>query len=796
MKSTKWRILASAAPMFLATAAGAQTSDPATTTATTAEATDDSPTTGLGDIIVTAQRRSENIQNVPISITAADADALATARVENISNIQAISPSISFRVTNIASSSANVIIRGLGTTGNSRSFEGSVGVFIDGVYRSRAASALQNFLDIDNLQVLRGPQGTLFGKNTTAGALLLTSTLPSPDRIEGLVDIGYSNFNTVLTRGAVSVPLTDTLSFRIAGLASTRDGYFRDATTGRPLNNDASQAVKAQLRFEPSDRFSIRLIGDYALSQGNCCYATANYVDGPTQPLVDALTRANGRAVPSRRLSDYSASLNATNRQRIQDYGGTALVNIGVGEGEIRSVTALRKFTVGQRDADADFSGADILNLDEDFSSRFFSQELTYNGKIEALNADVVLGGFFSDEKLEMGRDLSWGAQAQPYWNTLLAARGVPAGTAAAVQGRVANEIMGGRAKSYAAFGHVDFAIGTKFNVIAGLRYSIEEKEGAFRYAFYDPRPNAIFKLLGVSPGPAYDASTTDKALSGTFGLQYRPVDDVMLYATYNRGFKAGGVNIDSNGAGTLLNNPAEFNALPAAVRGLVLAFNPGATLQQPLSPVYEPETVNAVEVGAKIEYLDRRARSNIALFYYDISNVQIAQFVGLQFTVLNADSAEDYGVEFENLFQLTDAITIGLDGTWLPRARYAQDGGIDPVLSGSRFRFAPKFQGNATVNLDQPITDEMNLTARVQYQYSGPQLINTASLTERRAVGLLNANLGVKLKSGLSVEGWAQNLTNEAYASQSFNTPLQTGDQNAYLAPPRTYGIRLRGQF
>ena len=117
-------------------------------------------------------------------------------------------------------------------------------------------------------------------------------------------------------------------------------------------------------------------------------------------------------------------------------------------------------------------------------------------------------------------------------------------------------------------------------------------------------------------------------------------------------------------------------------------------------------------------------------------------------------------------------------------------------MLSGSRFRFAPKFQGNATLNLDQPITDDVNLTARVQYQYSGRQLISTASRTERGVVNLINANLGVKLRSGLSVEGFVQNLTDEAYPTQTFNTPLQTGDENAYLAPPRTYGVRLRASF
>ncbi|MBY0302103.1 MULTISPECIES: TonB-dependent receptor [Sphingomonas] len=791
MSLNKWRILASAAPFVLAVPAHAQAPAPEAPAPAAQQASG-----GLEDIVVTAQRRAENIQDVPIAITAADADTLATARVENVSNIQAISPSISFRATNISTSSANVIIRGLGTTGNSRSFEGSVGVFIDGVYRSRAASALQNFLDIDNLQVLRGPQGTLFGKNTTAGALLLTSTKPSLDRTEGLVDLSYANYETVLARAAVSVPLSDTLSVRIAGLAGKRDGFYKDSTTGRSLNNDSSQAVKGQLLFEPSADLTIRLIGDYAHSSGDCCYATSDYINGPTQPLIDALTVANGRRVPSRRLEDFQASLSAPSLQSIEDYGGTALVNIGVGNGEIRSVTALRRFTLQQTDADADFSGADVLNLDEGFRSKFFSQELTYNGKIEALNADLVVGGFFSDERLTMSRNLYWGTQAQTYWNVVLGGAGLPAGTVSAVNGRVATELMGGRSKSYAGFAHLDARLNDRFSVIGGIRYSIEEKQGAFRYGFYDPRPNAVFRVLGISPGPGYDRSTTDKAFSGTVGLQYRPVNDVMLYATYNRGFKAGGVNIDANGAGTLLNNPTEFAALPAAVQGLILAVNPGSTVTAPLNPVYKPETVNAYEIGGKFEYLDRRARTNISFFYYDISNVQVAQFVGLRFTVLNARSATDYGVEIENLFQLTPALTLGLDGTWLPHAQYGDDPTIDPVLSGSRFRFAPKFQGNATINLDQPLNDEINLTGRVQYQYSGSQLINTASLAQRGAVHVINANLGLKLRSGLTVEAFGQNLTNEIYPTQAFNTPLQTGDQNAYLAPPRTYGLRVRASF
>jgi outer membrane receptor protein involved in Fe transport len=733
---------------------------------------------GLDDIIVTAQRRSQDLRDVPISITAANAETLANARVDNVSNIQAISPSVTFRVTNIATSSANLIIRGLGTTGNSRSFEGSVGVFIDGVYRTRAAAALNNFLDIDNLQVLRGPQGTLFGKNTTAGALLLSSAAPKIGEFAGLFDLTFGNYDTAIVRGAASLPVNDKIAVRIAAMASMQDGFYTDSTTGRSLNNNFSYATKGQILFEPSDAVSIRLIGDYSKSEGDCCYATSDYINGPTQPLIDALTVANGRKVPSRNLKDFEATLSTNGDQEIEDYGGTLLLDIGIGDDTLKSVTALRRFNVKQEDMDADFSGADILEINETFSSKFFSQELTYNGRISSLNTDYVLGLFFSDEKLSMTRDLPWGKQAQVYWDTLLAAQSIPPGTVKASAGLVASEAMEGSAKSYAGFAHANTDLGGGFSLLAGLRYSVEKKTGSFAYTYYDPAPNAVFKVLGVSPGPAYDDERTDKALSGTFGAQYRPNDDIMLYATYNRGFKAGGVNMDANGAGTIRNNPA---------------FVPGAV---PLDPTYKPETVNAFEVGAKTEYLGGRARTNISLFYYDITNIQVAQFVGLRFTVLNGKSAKDYGVEIENTFKLNDALILNLDGTWIPEAKINEDPSIDPVLSDTRFRFAPKFQGNATISLDTPLSDNIDLVGRAQYQYSGPQYISTASLARRDSVGLVNGNIGVRVSSAFTAEIWAQNLLNKTYASQLFATPLQTGDQNAYLAPPRTFGLRLRANF
>jgi len=692
-----------------------------------------------------------------------------------------------------------VIIRGLGTTGNSRSFEGSVGVFIDGVYRTRAAAALQNFLDIDGLQVLRGPQGTLFGKNTTAGALLLNSAAPSTKEVSGVVEATYGNYESLLVRGAINAPLSDTVALRVAGLASSRNGFYTDVNTGEDLNGDKTKALKAQLMYDSGTGVSVRLIGDYSFGEGNCCYATSAFTDGPTQPLIDALTRAAGRKVPSADTAKWEQGLNGNGNQTIEDYGATLLIDADVGGGTIKSVTAYRQFNLDQKDMDPDFSGADIFRYYETFHSRFISQELTYNTKIEALNAEAVFGGFFSDEKLSMDRVMPWGPQAQPFWDAAFAPAGLAPGTASAPAGPWIDEDMRGKARSYAGFAHLDFGVNDKLNVIAGLRYSVEKKQGAFKY---DRRPQVPtlsqllagsgvdpFMLLGVAPGPDYDRSITNKAVSGTFGVQYRPVDDVMVYATYNRGYKAGGVNIDANAAGIVINNAPVHNALKALGIATGDAKAPG-------DPSYRPETINAFELGAKIQYLDRRARTNIAFFYYDVSDMQIAQFVGLQFTVLNAKSATDYGVEIENLFQLNDALTLAVDGTWVPHAEYGEDPSIG-LLSGQRFRFAPKLSANASLSLDTPLNDTVNVVGRVQYQYTSSQMINAAGSEMRGPLSLVNANLGFKLPGrNLLIEGWVQNLFDETYFGQAFPTPLQTGDLNGYPGSPRTYGVRVRLGF
>ena len=238
---------------------------------------------GLDEIIVTARRANENLQDVPVAITAMTGIELSERRVVTGADINLVTPSVTFKSTASPQGSSNIQIRGIGTAGVNRSFEGSVGVFVDGVYRSRAGQVLANFLDVESLQVLRGPQGTLFGKNTSAGALLVTSRKPEVGDRDGTYELSIGSLGLRSLRAAASAAAGPG-DFRLAGLYSETDGGIYSPAADRRLNNHKTWALKGQVAFETTGGTSIRFIADYSQDKGDCCYASVDAINGPTTP--------------------------------------------------------------------------------------------------------------------------------------------------------------------------------------------------------------------------------------------------------------------------------------------------------------------------------------------------------------------------------------------------------------------------------------------------------------------------------------------------------------------------------
>lgn len=773
----------------------------------------------IEEVFVTAQRRSESMQDVPVAVTAASSEDLALAQVDSIGNIQAISPSIKFDVTNSPANSANIFIRGIGTVGNNRSFEGAVGVFIDGVYRTRAGQAMQNWLDIDSLQVLRGPQGTLFGKNTSAGALIINSISPSLEQAEGSVELTAGNYDKTLIRAAYNQPLNDALALRVAGLWAERDGYIKDPNGGH-YNDSAPRALKLQWLFEPSEALRVRFLTDWSEESVNCCYGQVNVVDGPMQGYIDQLTVQRGLKNPSKRFDDYEQVLSNDTAQDVEDKGMQLNVDTFFGDYTFSSVTAFRDWRIEQQGMDADFSGANILGINESLSTKVFSQEFTFSGEFHDIGpiqrANFVLGVYYADEEIYADHQLVWGDQATEYLSiyapaglgvpvelmlaaadltTLLQGFGIPTDVLPLAQEGLISDInMYGDGQSYAAFMHWNLDITDRLGITAGVRYSLDEKSGGMRRRFFTSNPLEPFRLLGAQPGPEYDQDYDDAAVSGQIALQYQLGDNSMVYASYSRGYKSGGVNLDNQAAGSVGDNPEEDSC---SVNGDC----------EPNDPRYRSEYIDGYELGVKADYLDGRARSNLALFYNEISDLQVANFDGLAFSILNAPEAEAYGAEIENTFVLSEALTLELAATWLPEARFGESESLSAEalgtvsLSGREFAQAPEFTANLALSVDQPISSDLSLRGRVAAYYSGEQYTNPANNQQRDAQTEYAATVSLSSASkGVSVSLWCQNCSDERYVTQHFNTPLQNigedYDFNGYVSAPRTYGVTLRGEF
>ncbi|WP_373078439.1 TonB-dependent receptor [Zhongshania sp.] len=764
----------------------------------------------LEEVVVTAQRRSESMQDVPVAVTAATAEDMAYAQVDSIGNISAISPSIKFDVTNSPANSANIFIRGIGTVGNNRSFEGAVGVFFDGVYRTRAGQAMQNWLDIESLQILRGPQGTLFGKNTSAGALIINSKAPSLDANEGDIELTLGNYGKQLARGGFNTPLTDKAALRVAGLWGKKDGFIEDPNGG-DYNDAAPRALKVQLLFEATENLRMRLIADWSEEESNCCYGQMDDVDGGMQAYIDELTRRNGKATPSAKFEDYQQVISEEPAQRVEDQGVVLNTQWFINDAAtIGSVTAYRSWNIAQSGMDADFSGASILGINETLSTDIFSQEFTLSGEFSdigpLLRASYVLGAYYADETIEADHQLYWGEQAQAYLNVYVPSTeaGAPnemtwtiyelLNVLDAPAGLISDIHMGGTGESYAAFMHLSLDITDQLSLTAGVRYSQDEKTGFMYRRFFRDSALEPFRVLGAQPGPEYSESYTDSAVSGQIALQYQFNDDTMSYISFSRGYKSGGVNLDNQAAGKVGDNADE----PTSA-----AFGD----QEPNDPRYASEFVDGYELGLKTDYFDGRARSNFAAFYNELTDLQVATFDGLAFGILNSPDAEVYGLEIENKFVLNDTFTLGFDMTWLPEARFGESEALDiaslGILSGREFAQAPEIVGNLSLTMDQPISDTLSLRGRIGGSYSGEQYTNPANNEKRDAQIEYSATLGLASnRSGIAVNIWCQNCSDERYVTQHFNTPLQGGisgspdDHNAYVAAPRTYGVTLRGEF
>ncbi len=777
----------------LTPSAFAQSAD-ATTAADAPAASED----GLPDVIVTARRRTENAQKVPAALSVVGGDLIDQSYTVNTQGLTTLIPTLNYSSANPRNTAFT--IRGLGSSVVAVSqandgLEPGVGFYIDQVYHARPATAAFDFADIAQVEELRGPQGTLFGKNTTAGALNITTRAPTFTQ-EGFAELSYGTRNFMQAKGWVSGPITDSIAYRISGVSTRRDGVIDNIRTGRDTNTLGTQAVRGQLLFKPDDTIQMRVIADFTNFQAYCCgqvylrtgtsLRAANRQFGGPTGLAAQFGYTPASTNPYDRVTDIDGPLGVDTNEG----GVSAITDWNLGFATLTSVSAWR-FWNWDAENDRDYTGLPV-QLSQHIPSRQdqYSQEL----RLASNGTGPIswVAGLYGFRQKLVGRPISIYGPA--------AARYLIGTTTGAANTPVPSNLLDGygqdgrtdfRSLSYAAFGEVNWRIVPTVTATVGLRYTQEDKDGYYTTTVsggpVTTSPALINARLGVLRSQSYEAHDSDGSLSGRGNIAWQATDNMMAYASYARGFKSGGINMSGL--------PLDNNNRP------VLA-----------TAVVRPERNETYEVGIKNTLFDRRLIFNLNGFYTKVRDFQatvvensLTQTVQLRGYLSNIPEVTVKGIEAD----ITAIILPGLS----TRTSFAySDGeysnypaGPCPLevqtaattqcsLTGRRLASLPRFALTAGLDYTRPIgSGEVfaHIDTASRSGYNGDPSLSR--FTYIRGYNLTNANIGYRFADGLELIVWARNLLDADYIQ---NLTIQAGNSGLILgspSEPRTIGGTLR---
>jgi outer membrane receptor protein involved in Fe transport len=807
------------------------------------------PPGGIEVMVVTAQKREQNLQVVPVAISAFDADFIEDAAIDDAFELQFFAPSLTVR-HNQSGAQSNFNIRGVGTDGNSLSLESSVGIYVDGVFRSRQSSALHDLVDLERVEVLKGPQGTLFGKNTPSGAVQFLTAPADPKGFSAWLSGAAGNEDYRTVSGAINVPFAgNRAAVRLTGTLSERDGYVQNVTSGDDLNDRDRFALRGQIAWDLTDTLSARLIADVAEIDEACC-AASNFLDGPGDttaaflaaggvlvPLPTGPANASyrlplelvaggpGSVVLASRFEDREVAVNREPGAKVEDSGASLQLAWDVRGHVVTSITALREYDA-RNATDVDFTALDIFTGGDDSEQRTFTQEL----RIASTGAgplQYVAGAYWFDQELENVTTLRTGASTNAYLTggaTLgqldalgFFAPSIPAGAICAglvnpalvplcplpafPAGHGSDNLSEQEQRSWALFAQVDFEVSQDWLLTAGARYTDERKDMDAR--FLETLATPVFAAL-VPLSPVIPDATDTRPPSATPGaanlgaidfdqdnvsytikLSWFPSEALMAYASFGTGYKSGGTNID--------------RIDPLA----------GARL------TFDPEESFSWEAGLKGEFLDRRLRVNASVYLTDFDDFQANTFVGTGFVLQNAGEIRSTGGELEVLAAPVDWLTL-TGGLSVVDAEYREFRGgpcIITPLTASPDRNQPLFPDQCDRSGDTvPGTPPWSLfgSARVTRAVTAGVLgyaqldVNARDDTEAGNdndpnkiaddLVLVNARIGATFGDDkVDVSLWAKNLFDESFHVGAFNSVIREGSLTGYHDEPRTYGLTVR---
>lgn len=743
---------------------------------------------GIEEIIVSATKRDEGLQDVPVSVTAFSQDEMDKRGYSNLQGVQEATPNLNFSVQSAGQNVARVTLRGIGTETLVGGGDPGVALHIDGIYVGRNSVAAGDIFDIQRVEILRGPQGTLYGRNATGGSINIITKRPT-DELEGNADVTYGNYDALRVRGVVNVPLTDNISSRLALYSDKHDGYIENLfDTGRDSNDRNNQGGRAQLLWKGDSGNEILVRGYYSSYGGvgpgtvflGDDIATANgypaayLVDvsaGPVPPpgapiladLYGNVTTVSGDPVLPRPTDIHKVRKDAPEflDQTIKGVDLEASFNLSDGV-LLRSLSSFQK-NDNEILVDADGSELPIETRQRRNEAKQFSQEFNLLSQNDSA-FQWLLGAYYYHEELTETFRTTTPAGLLPVAFPL--PPGATPGGGGLGQIRIANHEV----DSYALFAQLSYDLTDRLTVTGGVRHTWDKKNQSREIGGIVGFSNNIQFMSGAIGPQAPDSGSVDfSEFTYRVSLDYSVTDNNMLFASYARGYKSGGFD-----------------------------FNGGQIVGVDDQVPYNPEFVDAFEVGSKNKFLDNRVLLNLTGFYYDYKDLQVFRLTGFGPLTDNAAQSTIWGIEAETELAVTDAFHIDgslgyLDATY---DEYTID--IPPTdFSGNRLNYAPKWTAHAGAEYTVPVGDK-ELIGRVDWSYRSDTFFDRANsaFDMQEAYSLVNARVRLNAESWY-LDLFANNIADKDYVTgQLINPPFSCGCRTVNVGAPRTYGATFGVRF
>ena len=738
------------------------------------------------EIIVTATKREQTLQEIPVAVSVTSAETIEQAQIRDIADLQSVVPSL--RVSTLQSAFATSFqVRGFGTDGNNLGLEPSVAVFVDGVYRSRSISQISDLPNLQRVEVLRGPQSTLFGKNASAGVISLVSSAPSFS-LEGNVEVSYGNYDAIVARGYVSGPLSDTIAASFAAGLNKRDGYLSNPTTGVDVNDRDRWFTRGQLLYDNGSNFTFRVIGDYDELDEVCC-GVVNIEPSPETGLIGILDgNPNDLDLnpPGTELNDVIYS-DVVPFNRVKNWGVSGQADYEFGAMTLTSITAYRDTAI-RADQDVDFTAASLATgaVIGQSDIRTFTQEVRLASDLDG-PFNFLLGGYYFNEKLDTADQIVYGSDFRGFANGLIQAGSGGALGADSVEfllgqdpGTLFAEGQGFFSefsqdnRAYSIFGQVDITPTDRLTITLGANYTKDEKDvtsngvstdvfsnidlnsplftGSRQFlltnagvpadlaAFFAANPTTQFLPDGVTPITAIGLNDANP-FAGLRAFQFLPpivnlpnsVEDgrsrdedlsYVIRANYEFTDTLNAyVSYATGFKATSWNLSRDSRPFPGDFAA-VRAANPNVANLRPGTRFALPEESTVYELGLKGNW--DRAAANLTFFLQTIENFQANTFVGDFFVLANAGEQETFGIEFDGFVRPTDELTLNLAMTYLDPKYNSFPGSPVGDLSNQRVQGIHPISASFGATWEKELPNYDRIIIRGDYQYeSEVQMLN-----------------------------------------------------------------------